>query len=162
MLMLMMTNGERKNDGFTLTELMLGILVIGIIAVLSLPSYGRFIQNWRLNGEAQQFASTLRTARSAAVMKNIDAVFTFDMNNDTYFYFEDTNRDGNYDNGEYLSATYQLPDGISIIAHTLPSTTLTFGSKGNTRASGTITLRNTNNRNKSIRIFGGTGNITVD
>ena len=162
MLVLMMMNKGRINEGFTLTELMIAILIVGLIAVLSLPGYNHYMRNWRLNGEAQQLASALRTARSAAVMKNIDAVFTFDMNSDTYSYFEDMDGDGSRDNDEYLSATYHLPPDVTIIAHTLPSTTLTFGSKGNTRASGTITLRNTNNRSKSIRIFGGTGNVTVD
>ena len=37
----------------------------------------------------------------------------------------------------------------------------TFG-KGNTRESGTITLRNVDNKIKGVRIYGGTGNISVD
>jgi type IV fimbrial biogenesis protein FimT len=153
---------RRKNDGFTLTELMIVISIFGLVAVLALPNYGRFVATWRLNGEAQQFATTLRTARSSAVMKNIDVVFSFDMDANTYSYFEDTNRDGNHDAGEYMSATYALPEGITITAFTLSNPVLTFGSKGNTRESGTITLRNVLNNTKDIRIYGGTGNVTID
>lgn len=141
---------------------MIVISIFGLIAVLALPNYGRFVATWRLNGEAQQFATTLRTARSSAVMKNIDVIFIFDMDANDYFYFEDTNRDGNHDAGEYLSATYELPEGITITAFTLSNPTLTFGSKGNTRESGTITLRNVLNNTKDIRIYGGTGNVTID
>jgi prepilin-type N-terminal cleavage/methylation domain-containing protein len=157
-----MTETRRRDAGFTLTELMIAISIIGLIAVLAMPNYNRFMQDWRLNGEAQQFASTLRTARSKAVMKNIDVVFTFDMDNNTYFYYEDMNRDGNRDSDEFRSTTYAMSPGIAIVGNTLSSTILTFGSKGNTRESGMITLRNSNRNNKNIRIFGGTGNVTLE
>jgi Tfp pilus assembly protein FimT len=145
-----------------MVELMIVVSIIGMLAILSLPGYNRFMQNWKLNGETQQFASVLRTARSAAVMKNIDVVFTFDMDSNTYWYYED--RDGNRSRGasEYLSSTYELTPGVIITAHTFPSRTLIFGSKGNTSNSGTITLRNSNHKNRGIRIYGGTGNISVD
>lgn len=141
---------------------MIVISIFGLIAVLALPNYGRFVATWRLNGEAQQFATTLRTARSSAVMKNIDVIFSFDMDNSTYFYFEDTNEDGNRDMDEYISATHMMPEGVTITAFTLSNPILTFGSKGNTRESGTITLRNVLSNTKDIRIYGGTGNVTID
>ncbi len=153
---------RRNNRGFTLTELMIVITIFGLIAVMSVPNYKRFMMGWRLNGETQHLASALRTARSSAVMKNVDVVFTFDTDNNTYSWYEDMNRNGNLDNGEYESAEYELCETVEISAHTLSSTSLTFGSKGNTRESGSITLRNTLNRVKSVRIFGGTGNVTVD
>ncbi len=153
---------KRTDEGFTLTELMITILILGLVAVLALPTYGRFMQNWKLNGEADQFASALRTARSSAVIKNIDAVFTFDMDNNTYFYFEDNNGNGVRDHGEYRSGVFKLYNGIVIAAHTLSTRTLTFGRMGNTRESGSITLRNVNNNVRVIRIFGGTGNVSVD
>ena len=58
---------RRNNRGFTLTELMIVITIFGLIAVMSIPNYNRFMMGWRLNGETQQLASTLRTARSSAV-----------------------------------------------------------------------------------------------
>ena len=153
---------RRNNKGFTLVELMITISIIGLIAVLSVPNYQRFMHGWRLNGETQQLASALRTARSSAVMKNIDVVFSFDTDEGTYSWFEDMNRNGNLDNGEYESAEYDLGETIEIAAHTLSSTILTFGSKGSTRESGSITLRNVLNNVRQVRIFGGTGNVTVD
>jgi len=157
-----MNKTKRIIRGFTLVELMITVSVFGLIAVLSVPNYNRFMMGWRLNGETQQLASSLRAARSTAVMKNIDVVFSFDTDTNSYSWFEDSNRDGNLDNGEYESAVYDLGETVEISAYTLSSTTLTFGSKGNTRESGSITLRNAINNVKSIRIFGGTGNVTVD
>lgn len=152
----------RNTKGFTLTELMIVIAIFGLIAVLSIPNYQRFMHGWRLNGETQQLASALRTARSSAVMKNIDVVFTFDEDAGTYSWFEDNNGNGSLDNGEYESAEYDIGDTIEIAGHTLSSTTLTFGNKGTTRESGSITLRNVLNHVRQVRIFGGTGNVTVD
>ena len=80
----------------------------------------------------------------------------------TYSWYEDTNRNGNFDAGEYESAERALPEVVEISAHTLASMTLTFGSKGTTRSSGSITLQNAQNQIRSVRIFGGTGNVTVD
>lgn len=157
-----MRNTTRTTNGFTLTELMITVLIIGIIVGLSLPGFARFLHTWKLAGDADHFAAALRTARAAAVTKNVTTVFTFNRNNGTFFYFEDTDRDGTLDAGEYRSATYRLDSGVVFAAHTLSSQTLTFGSMGNTRESGSITLRNSYNRTKTVRIFGGTGNVFVD
>jgi len=155
-------NDVKKTKGFTLTELMIVILILGLIAVFSVPGYHRFMQTWKLNGEVQEFASMLRTARSAAVMKNIPVVFNFDMANNTYSYFEDNDGDGAHDTGEYRSEVRELVPGVVITAHTLPSQILTFGRKGDTGSGGAITLRNVDNRTRVVRVFGGTGNIQVD
>lgn len=151
-----------KKAGFTLTELMVTISVVGLIAVLSVPGFTRFRQSWKLRGEADHLAGTMRAARAAAVMKSIDAVFIFDMENRTFFYFEDADRDGSRDSGEYRSALYRLDPAIEFAAHTLPGTRLTFGAKGNTPNSGSITLRNSYSSTRRIRIYGGSGNITVE
>ena len=118
--------------------------------------------NWKLNGDTQELATVLRTARSTAVMKNIDVVFEFDPATQTYSYFEDEDRNGNRGTDEYMSATHEMSPGIKIVGSTLSGTTLTFGNKGNARESGSITLRNIHHKIKDVIIFGGTGNITID
>ena len=153
---------KKNRKGFTLVELMISVSIMGLIAVLSVPGFSRFLQSWKLMGDANQFAGVLRTARAAAVTKNISVVFNFDTDDETFFYYEDNDRDGSLDNNEYCSATYSLESGIGFSAHTLSSETLTFGAMGNTRESGSITIRNSYNRTRTVRIFGGTGNIIVE
>ena len=148
-----------KSEGFTLVELMFVILIFGLMLTASIPSFSRFLQTWKLHGEVDRMAATLRTARSAAVMRNIDAVFLFDMNRRTYFYFEDEDGDGQRDSGEYRSATHTLAPSINFESQTLGGTVVTFGPRGNTMQSGAIVLENGLQKTRQITIFGGTGNI---
>ena len=148
-----------KANGFSLVELMIVIVIFGIMMTLSVPSFSRFLQTWKLHGEVDQMAAALRTARSAAVMKNINAVFQFDMNQGNYFYFEDDDRDGTRDSGEYRSAMFALTPGIHFDSQTLGGTVVTFGPKGNTAQSGSILLENGLEKQRRVTIFGGTGNI---
>ncbi|UCH83246.1 MAG: GspH/FimT family pseudopilin [Candidatus Latescibacterota bacterium] len=148
-----------KSRGFTLVELMFVVLVIGLMLLMSLPGFGRFLQTWKLHGEIDRMASTMRAARSAAIMKNIDAVFQFDVIRGTYSYFEDEDGDGSRDNDEYRSATHNLPPGITFDSHTFGATTITFGPRGNTTQSGSITMGNTLHKTRQLSLFGGTGNI---
>ncbi len=148
-----------KSKGFTLVELMFVIMIFGLVMTASMPSFGRFLQTWKLHGEVDRMAATLRTARGAAIMRSIDAVFIFDVNQRTYFYFEDIDEDGARDTNEYRSATYTLPPGISFESQTLGGTMVTFGPRGNTMQSGSIILENGLERTRQITIFGGTGNI---
>lgn len=148
-----------KSKGFTLVELMFVILIFGVMLTLSVPSFSRFLQTWKLHGEVDQLAATLRTARSAAVMRNQNVVFRFDMTRGTYFYFEDDDGDGQHDAGEYRSATYRLPPSIAFDSQTLGGTSVTFGPRGNTMQAGAITLQNGLQRTRQVTIFGGTGNI---
>jgi len=152
----------QSRRGFTLTEIMVVIVIMGIVLVASIPAMGRFMQSWRLSGEIDHLAGFLRGARSSAIMKNRDVIFKFQMSDGTYFYFEDTDSDGVRDGDEYQSATYALEGGISIDTHTLSSPILIFGSRGNTNEGGTITLRNTRANTRTVSIFGGTGAIRAD
>jgi prepilin-type N-terminal cleavage/methylation domain-containing protein len=155
---------KRRNcsKGFTLVELMISIGILTIMVALSIPAFGRYLQTWRLNGETDQLASMLRSARSAAVSKHVNTVFVFDLNNDNYFYFEDRDGDGSRDNDEYRSETIDLPSEVTLQAHTLSRPMIFFGPKGNANESGTIIIQNLQNKTRTITLFGGTGNITIN
>jgi prepilin-type N-terminal cleavage/methylation domain-containing protein len=151
-----------QSKGFTLTELMISVGVLAVMVALSIPSFGRYLQSWRLNGETDQMATLLRSARSAAVSKNLNTVFVLDEANSTYHYFEDNDENGVRGNTEYCSESFDLPPGITMQGHTLSQPKIFFGPKGNANESGTITLQNLQNRTRTILLFGGTGNISID
>ena len=62
----------------------------------------------------------------------------------------------------YESALQELPEGISFDSYTTPQQWITFGPKGNTVDGGSIVLKNSHDSTKRVRVFSGTGNITID
>ncbi len=59
-----------KQAGFTLTELLITVTVIGVLAALATPLFEDFIRNERLTAKANEMLSTLYYARTEAVKRN--------------------------------------------------------------------------------------------
>lgn len=55
--------------GVSLMEVMVVIAIVGILAVIAVPSYNGMIEGQRLRGAAEALASDLRWARSEAVKR---------------------------------------------------------------------------------------------
>lgn len=147
--------------GFTLTELMIVVSIMGLLMAVVTPPVMRWTNSWRLDGETSKMATILRGARSTAVNKNINVIFVFDQSNGQYYTVDDTNGDGAASAGEWVSAVHSLPPGFEISAFTMPQQWITFGPKGNTADGGTITLAGKDNFKKTIRVFSGTGNVSI-
>ncbi len=60
----------KKNSGFTLTELMVTLVIVGIIAVVGGPSIKTFMQNSELVSSSNELVSALHVARSEAIKLN--------------------------------------------------------------------------------------------
>lgn len=146
----------------TLTELMIVISVLGLLLAVTAPAMGRFVSNWRVSGEAAEIANSLRLARAAAVTKNMPVIWVFDASAGDYFYVEDADGNGSAGGTEYQSGTRQLADGITISAYTTPQQWITFEPRGSTADGGTLTVSNGRGYTKIIRVFSGTGNVTVN
>jgi len=152
----------RRERGFTLTELMIVITIMGALLAVSSPSLSRFAANWRLNGATSQMAMVMRAARSTAVNKNIDVIFVFDQSEGEYFFVEDNNGDGSADAGERQTGVQELPRGVTIADFSMSQQWITFNPKGSTSDGGTIEMKGRGNREVQIRVYSGTGNITVE
>ena len=153
---------RRSVRGFSLTELMVVISIMGILLAVSSPALSRFVANWRLNGAASQMARVLRAARSTAVNKNIDVVFVFDQDAGEYHFLEDTNSNGVADAGERETSVQGLSHGVAISDFTVPQNSITFSSRGSTADGGTIVMTGKSGRQVQIRVYSGTGNVAVE
>lgn len=58
--------------GFTLIEVMVVVMVLGVLAVISAPYLGDFVLNARLRDASQQLRATLVQARSEAITRNAE------------------------------------------------------------------------------------------
>jgi prepilin-type N-terminal cleavage/methylation domain-containing protein len=148
--------------GFTLTELMIVITIMGVLMAVSVPALSRYYSNWRLSGAASQMAMSLRAARSTAVNKDMNAVFYFDKDAGQYHILEDTNGDGDADAGERETTVQDLPTGVSIDDFTVPQESVTFNSHGSTQDGGVIVMKGRGDFELQIRVYSGTGNVQVE
>jgi type IV fimbrial biogenesis protein FimT len=66
----------RLQNGFTLVELMVGIVVVGILFALSAPSFRNGLQSSQVRTSAESILNGLQLARSEAVGRNTTVQFT--------------------------------------------------------------------------------------
>jgi type IV fimbrial biogenesis protein FimT len=66
---------RRAQAGFTMIELMTGIVIVGILAVLAIPPVGEQLARRRLEGVATDLTTDLQFARSQAVSSRGDVRF---------------------------------------------------------------------------------------
>jgi len=144
-----------KNSGFTITELMITIAIIAILASLAIPNFIAWLPNYRLQSGAEEIQSALQLARITAIKENATAAVSFDTANETYRAF--------FVGGQTIRRG-QMPAGIDLNC-TLNNggTSVDFNSRGvainNTQ--GNAQVSNTSGRTKTIAVFL-TGNSRIN
>lgn len=102
---------KKNNQGFTLTELLIVVAIMGVMAAVAMPSFTRFVASTRMTNRAEQMANLFRFAKAEAVRLNAPVIVcgttirsdgrptgtcsnTIDANG--WRAFADKKRDGNY------------------------------------------------------------------
>jgi len=70
-------SGGRQASGFTLVELLITMVLIGILVKLSLPSFSTWIGNTQVRTVAEALQNGIRLAQAEAVRRNRQVVLTF-------------------------------------------------------------------------------------
>lgn len=64
-----------RHLGFSLIELLIGIVIMGILMSLAMPSFQTWLQNSQIRNEAESIQNGLQSARAESVGRNADVEF---------------------------------------------------------------------------------------
>jgi prepilin-type N-terminal cleavage/methylation domain-containing protein len=110
----------KRNSGFTATELLVTLFIMGILASIAIPAFSGWSPNYKLKAAAREMVSVLQLAKSTAIKEHSDAVVWFDTAENKYRVFSDdgegggTEGDGVQNGTEETIKEVTLPVGIDM------------------------------------------------
>jgi type IV fimbrial biogenesis protein FimU len=163
----MKNNRNTNNRGFTMLEMMIVVVIIGIFASMAVPSFLNYIPKMKLRGESKEKVNYLRQARSKAITDNSQYGVFFDVDNDRIVYFKDT---GSPELSTYNSASDSLmhapiPCGanVEMINSSLINNCVIFYANGSASTSGSIMIHNSQTGDSyTISLLASTGRIRMN
>lgn len=142
----------RKLAGFTIVELMMVVVILGIISVLGVPSFNNLIRNNRIVAMTNDLNSTLQLARAEAVRLG-DTVYINAINESVangLRVWIDKNNNSGFDDGEELRILYVESANLVISGDIGGTATkdldFNFNARGESSLNNTLTLNICDNR----------------
>jgi prepilin-type N-terminal cleavage/methylation domain-containing protein len=150
---------RRGEAGFTLTEAMVALTIIGILMAAAIPNVARYSANQRVRSAASEMETVMRRARSIAVTRNALVTVSVNRATGTYLLREDTDRDGATDVqlGPFSLAKHVTVESVSFGG--VPA--VQFDGQGVPDNSGSVRLLGTRGIGYEVRIAAGSGAVTV-
>ena len=74
----------KREQGFTLLELMITIIILSVLLGLAIPGFSRWLPNYRLRGAARDIYSNLQYAKMTAVKDRAGCGVLFDVASSRY------------------------------------------------------------------------------
>lgn len=125
------TAGRAGERGFSISELLVVVAIIGIAVAIGIPLAAEQVRQAKIRGAADQLAMDLRAARMIAVSTRVASPglpFTIMEEPDNYYEYDD-----NKGNTRHID----MPDGVRITSSTSP---ILFQLNGSVTAEGTTVL----------------------
>jgi prepilin-type N-terminal cleavage/methylation domain-containing protein len=135
----------RSPKGFTLIELIMTLIILGIILAIALPSYLQWRQSLAYRTTARGVVAALREARSLAITSN----------QSHWVIFDSVNR--RYRLADYTTWTSLAPD-VSLF--TGATTTIQYNPNG-TSTGGTISVQDLEGTQRFQIVVNSTGRVVV-
>jgi prepilin-type N-terminal cleavage/methylation domain-containing protein len=155
---------RRADAGFTLTELMVVMIIFGIVTAIGLPGLNKFLRSLDLNGEVQRTASLMRVTRQRAITENNNYCLYWDDTEQCMAWFDDDNNDGTKQGTEKRGALGRYPGWITVTevgTNPFSADTVIFYPNGSTNTSGSLLYTNSDGYSRSLSVVRPTGMVTV-
>lgn len=121
-----------KSRGFTLIELVVALLVLGILLGVGMPAFGKMVDQQRMDAALATLTGSLNMARQEAVRRNRPVTLAaIDGNwNNGWVMFLDNNRNGRHDGAETLLREIAPNATFRVHANTPVSRYVQFNARG--------------------------------
>ena len=151
-----------SRDGFSLMEMMVGCVVIGIVLAAATPNLRSYRESHRIWSESQVIASICKAAQSRARSENHNIIVECHPDDNQYLVIDDENNNSQPDDGEQIT-THPIREGLTLSSTTFADNRLVFDARGRATNGGTILLRGDQSDvlPKRVMIAAGTGQIRI-
>lgn len=155
---------SRRTDmhGFTLIEMMIVLVLLGIVATIAAPNFNSLIRNNQLQSKAAELGAFLQYARGQAVVKRI-AYEVKICNNDNQWVIRkvDASNGNNCISGEIERVLEHIPTQAKILNTVLSDNRLVFRPNGTATAARFTVCRDSNPASGYLLEVKISGNISL-
>lgn len=149
----------RRDAGFTLAELMVGLTVIGVMAAIAIPNLASYNAGQKLREATSEIEVAMRRARSSATTQRAQTRVSLNIAAGTLMVQRDSDADDIF---ETTLISKPMPKGVGIQAAEFGgATTVVFNTRGVPSSGGSVVLHGTGDRRLEVRIAAGSGAVTV-
>ncbi len=147
-------------SGFTLTELIVGLVILGAVLAMSVPAISRSARTHRVRSSATQIHTALMKARSSAVTRSSTIRMDLWPESGVTITREDSDNDGIYDN---VLGWIIMSDGVQMASADFNGVPwVSFGPDGVPSSAGSIRIQVGLDLAREIRVAAGSGSSTIE
>ena len=152
---------KQREAGFSLTEVMVGCSVMGLVLAAAVPNLRSYRESQRVAGATQELAALCRTAQARARSENHDVIVEYRTDDNVLAVIDDENSNGSADNGEMVTE-HPVGGGLELASTTFTNDQLVFDSRGRATNGGTVLVQGRDGvQPKRLTIAAGTGHVSI-
>lgn len=151
----------KQQRGFTLAEIMVVLVVVGITLAASIPSFSRLLRTNNLVASGDMITDNFRLMRTRAVSEGVP--YLVSLSSSYYYTVQDANGDGLYSSGEKYWGPFYMPKGAYIysLSDGFTSTWIQFQPNGTSNQGGNINVYNDQGKQLTLTLLKPTGQVFV-